>query len=498
MPLVARSFLVVTLAAASLLAGCNRAGQDGGVVQANYPVLPQADLDRREKVRRDLAVELKAQRQQLLAGRAQPVEAKPLPKRALQLAALATDDKPALSPTAQTQLALVTPSPVAITKPDIAEQDTAVPRERKGLQRFHAKLAALEDGRRAKPITILHLGDSHVASDSFSRGIRRAFQARYGDAGRGMVIPAKAFKYGVADQISMRASGAWKSRTALKIRKGGGFGLSGVSVTSAQNGAVMKLVARKQPFDEVRVTVMTGPKLGRFKVTVGNKSEIFSARAAKWGSKQVVMKAKGRRLSVTALGGGAVSVLNWSTLRNRPGIRYVNFGLIGATVSITQRFSEARMLADIKRLDPDLIIYGYGTNEGFQDGLKLSAYVKEAKVLTRKFLKAAPNADLVYVGAASGLRKRGKGKTCGGGWRTPPKLDAVRKAVRGLAKEQNAAYWDWAQFMGGRCGINAWAGQGLAARDRVHLTPKGYAKSAQAFARFLMRPSGAPVTVASN
>ncbi|MEL7229952.1 MAG: hypothetical protein AAGK38_08595, partial [Pseudomonadota bacterium] len=158
MPLVARSFLVVTLAAASLLAGCNRAGQDGGVVQANYPVLPQADLDRREKVRRDLAVDLKAQRQQLLAGRTEPVEARPLPQSPVQVAALSADDKPPISATAQTQLALATPTPVAITKPDIAEQDPVVPGERNGLQRFHAKLAALEDGWRAKPITILHLG----------------------------------------------------------------------------------------------------------------------------------------------------------------------------------------------------------------------------------------------------------------------------------------------------------------------------------------------------
>ncbi|MEM9732113.1 MAG: GDSL-type esterase/lipase family protein [Pseudomonadota bacterium] len=498
MNLVLRPVLLVALTAATVLAGCNRAGQEGKVVRANYPVPPQADLDQRAKVRRDLAVELKAQRSQLLAGRTEPVDRKPLPKTPFQLAALAAHDKPTLSGNAQTQLALATPAPITIAKPDLTERETAIPGERKGLQRFHAKLRALEEGRRAKPITILHLGDSHVASDSFSRGIRRALQARYGDAGRGMVIPAKAFKYGVADQISMSASGNWKSRTALKIRQGGGFGLSGVSVTSAQRGASMKIVARKQPFDEVRVTVMTGPKLGKFKITVGDKSETFSARASKWGSKQVVMKAKGRRLSVTALGGGAVSVLNWSTLRNRPGIRYVNFGLIGATVSITQRFSEARMLADIKRLDPDLIVYGYGTNEGFQDGLRLKAYVKEARSLTGQFLNAAPNADLVYVGAASGLRKRGKGKPCSGGWRTPPKLTAVREALRELAKEQNAAYWDWAQFMGGRCGIDTWASQGLAARDRVHLTPKGYAKSAKAFAGFLMRPAGAPVTVASN
>lgn len=484
-----RQMLSVTaLAVATLLAGCNGAGEETQIFRVSQPVLPQADLDRRAEVRRTLAGHLEAQRKQLIAARPAPVK----------VASLTPIAPPALSAQSEVQVALAAAPVASITKPALEERDTSIPNSRRGLDRFHAKLKALEDGRRAKPITILHLGDSHVASDSFSRGIRRALQAKYGDAGRGMVIPAKAFKWGVADQLEMTTSGTWKSRTALRVRKGGGFGLSGVSVSSAQKGATMKLVARKQPFDEARVTVMTGPKLGKFKITVGNKSETFSARASKWGSMQVVLKAKGRRLSVTALGGGTVSVLNWSTLRNRPGIRYVNFGLIGATVSITKRFSQARMLADIKRLDPDLIIYGYGTNEGFQDGLKVSANVEQARQLTEKFMDAAPDADLVYIGAASGLRKKGKGKRCDGTWRAPPKLEPLRAAVRDLAKKQDAAYWDWAAFMGGRCGVNQWVGQGLAAKDRVHLNGKGYAKSAKAFAGWLMRPENAPVSVASN
>ena len=52
------------------------------------------------------------------------------------------------------------------------------------LSRFYAKLAALKTGRRSEPVTILHIGDSHVAADSFTRGIRSRLQTRFGDAGR--------------------------------------------------------------------------------------------------------------------------------------------------------------------------------------------------------------------------------------------------------------------------------------------------------------------------
>ncbi|MEE9315443.1 MAG: GDSL-type esterase/lipase family protein [Rhizobiaceae bacterium] len=363
------------------------------------------------------------------------------------------------------------------------------------LGRFHAKLAALKAGARSKPITILHIGDSHIASDSFSRGIRTALQAQYGDAGRGMVIPAKAFKYGVADQVKLSALGRWRGQTASK-QKRGRYGISGVSVSSRSSRSSMTLQSKNGRFDWAGVTVATGPSQGAFTMKVGKVSKRFDAYSKRKGSKQFHVTAKGRTLVVVPGGGAQTTLLNWSTGKNRPGIRYVNFGLIGATLNITKRFNTQLVANDVRRLDPDLIIYGYGTNEGFNDGLKLSSYRKRASRYVARLKKNAPNADVIYLGAASGLRRRGNG-VCGG-WSTPPKLGPLRTAVRKLASSQGAAYWDWSRSMGGVCAVNKWAGQGLAAKDRVHLTSKGYRRSAAAFTKWLISPSASNVAVALN
>ena len=356
----------------------------------------------------------------------------------------------------------------------------------RGLSRFQAKLAALKSGQRSKPVTILHIGDSHVASDSFSRGIRRSLQAEFGNAGRGAVIPANAYKYGVADNVSLKASGSWYAKTALRS-KSGPYGLSGAQVSSRSSRASMTMTAKDGPFDWAEATVVTGPSQGAFDLVVGKTKKRFDAWSKNKGSKTFRLEIEGNTVKLSPAGGGRTSVLSWATGKNQPGIRYVNFGLIGATVNVTKRFDSTLMANDIRQLDPDLIVYGYGTNEGFNDRLDLKSYAKIARRFVGKLKSAAPNADVVYIGAASGLRRKARGgRTCGRGWWEPRRLNPLRTTMKNLAKKTGAAYWDWSKAMGGPCAVNRWAKWGMAAKDRIHLTSKGYEQSSQKFANWLM------------
>ena len=467
-----------------------------GLFAKKQPAVPTATQTQRETARQELAIRLQNQKKDLQAKNVAAV--KPVaPKESVDVSRLRpaakTSTVASLSPKPETSAAENSLNNVATVAsiPRVAPVKGAFG----PLGRFHAKLAALKSGQRKRPITILHIGDSHVASDSFSRGIRTSLQARYGDAGRGMVLPAAAFKYGVADQVKLSTSGRWRGNTALKSRRGK-FGISGVSVSSRSSKSSMTLKSKSGPFDWAEVTVAAGPSQGAFTMKAGTVSKRFDAYSKNKGSKTFRINARGRSLKVTPGGGAQTTILNWATGKNRAGIRYVNFGLIGATVDITKRFDKKLVANDVRRLDPDLIIYGYGTNEGFNDNLDLSAYAKRATRYVKTLKASAPNADLVYLGAASGLRKKGN-RACGG-WSVPRKLGPLRKTMRKLASQQNAGYWDWSAKMGGVCGINAWAKKGLAAKDRIHLTSKGYRTSANAFAKWLMQPSSSNVEVALN
>ncbi len=366
------------------------------------------------------------------------------------------------------------------------------------LGHFAAKLAALKSGRRTEPVTILHIGDSHIAADSFTRGIRKRLQQRFGDAGRGDVIPPDVFKYAYADQVSMSRSGSWRAATSLKT-KSGPFGISGVRLSSASTSAKLVMKTKTGPFDYGEVTIVTGPKAGGVVIEAGGRRERFSARAPREGARTVRLDARASSLVVRPAGDGTTTVLYWGTGKNRPGIRYVNFGISGATVDVTRRWNDAIVADNIRDLKPDLIVYGYGTNEGFNDNVDLAGYRRYVSGFLDHLAAAAPDADMVFIGASDGLTRRSRrGDACTGGYRSPPKLDGIRQTVHAIARARGAAWWDWSEAMGGRCSIDRWARSRLAARDRVHMTSAGYDKSAGLFVEALLTKAGRPAQVASR
>ena len=360
------------------------------------------------------------------------------------------------------------------------------------------ELASLRDGTRLKPITIVHMGDSHIASDAFSRGIRNGLQAEYGNAGRGAILPAKAFKWTRADGVKMSTSGTWSSANSLTT-KTGPYGLSGVRVWSSSSNAKMNLAATGQGFDWAEVTVLTGPQQGKVTISAGGQSKTVNAAAPTRGSKVIRVKAYSKTASVSPAGGGRTTVLNWATGREEAGVRYVNFGIVSATAHLQKRWDKKLIANDIKHLNPDLVVWGYGTNEGFNSNLDMNAYRNQVSSIYNTVSAAAPKADWLFLGPASGLSRRGKAAGHCNGYRIPLKLGAVRSTLQDFAAENGRHFWDWNAAMGGDCAIDQWArfNPKLALSDRVHLNRAGYQKSADALVAHIKKLVDKPQVVAA-
>ncbi|MCA9605497.1 MAG: hypothetical protein KC619_07870, partial [Myxococcales bacterium] len=76
------------------------------------------------------------------------------------------------------------------------------------LDAFHASLAA---GRRTR---VMVWGASHTAEDRFTGYLRDALQARYGDGGPGLVMPARPFELYDHRGVAIAEQGAW---TLLRV-----------------------------------------------------------------------------------------------------------------------------------------------------------------------------------------------------------------------------------------------------------------------------------------
>lgn len=395
----------------------------------------------------------------------------------------------------------------------------------KKLTGFHRALRALEGGLRHRPVTILHLGDSHIASDRFSGDLREMFQERFGGAGRGLMMPGYPFPYYRARGVRFDKSGKWSSANSFK-RAGGLYGLTGVRLTTREKNAQLSLASLTGPFEWAEVSFLTGSGQGSAVVSVDGKGKVAEMKRSEPEVLRVRIEHKGSRLDIRAQGDGPVTVLSWAVGQNRPGVRYINLGIPGATADTPRLWDAEFVAADVARLEPDLIVLGFGTNEGFNDGLDANAYEARVEKLTDDLLRASPASSLAIIGPADSARfprfaKGKKNAPCRalddserrnyrklwrarsaklGRWHAPPKLDAVRGALSRVADQRKAHYWDWASAMGGPCAVHDWvrAKPRLATPDHVHITRAGSRRSARLFFASLMEGYDMPAKLASR
>jgi len=401
--------------------------------------------------------------------------------------------------------------------PAVKDAPASVADTKGGLSGFYTALVRLESGQRSTPVVVVHLGDSHIAADRFSGDLRQQFQRRFGDAGRGLVQPGKAFKYFNARGVSTQQSKGWKAANSF-FDDTGPYSLTGVRLEVARAGEVLKLTVDKpHRQQEIEVAFLSRPEAGSVEVKAGGKTQKLNLTNAK--SRIQRFKTSARSLSIKTLDARPVAVLGWSSYSPNRGVRYVSLGLPGASADVMARWDTSLVMADLKYLKPDLIILGYGTNEGFKDDLNAAAYQWHFEALAASLKKAANNPSLLVLGAPDSTRLPKYARKQGGSpgckalsrdevaqyssllqqksvtlarWHAPPGLARVRAAQKRAAQNLNAAYWDWSQVMGGQCGTFRWASAkpALAYGDNVHFNDAGSKRAAAALYRFLMKGYG--------
>lgn len=379
----------------------------------------------------------------------------------------------------------------------------------KSLASFYAALAALSSGRRTHPISILHLGDDHIAYDRFAGALREHLVNRFGSAGRGLMMP------GLFPLRGMKAdrAGQWTIQSAAS-GAAGPFGITGVRMTAASSDAWLRFTAAQGSFDWAEVTFMTGRGFGTALVSLDGDARLIPTAAAAANETSIRISSKSRELLIKPRGDGPISVLSAATGTNTLGIAYSNLGLAGATAAAPAKWDANFAANDLQKLSPDLILLEYGTREGFDDALDVKQYETSLRATVGRLKELAPQAAILIAGPPDAARLPGFAGAAGAQvcralnpqeaasyahmmndgderlshWHSPPMLEAVRAAQRRIAAASGAYFWDWARYMGGPCSIHAWASSTppLAEPDHITLTEAGDERSARALFAELM------------
>ena len=388
------------------------------------------------------------------------------------------------------------------------------------LQKFFAALADLEGGQRQRPVTILHLGDSHVSGDRLDAHLRILLQSRFGDAGRSLLPPAGITKGYRARGLRFETSGGWTGASAHES-SAAVLGLTGVQATAASPQAEMSVTVIEGRFDSVEVAVLSGPDRGAANILVDGRTHSVVTRAAEIGVQRVRLPTPGATVTLKPAGTGPITLLSWSLHNSRMGIRYASVGMLGHGIEAIERLDELVLVDDLRALRPDLIIVGFGGTEAQDDRLKVASYGERFSGLLRLFGRVSPEASIVVLGppdsnqvpefaarlrisTSTGCRALSlqeaqehdsllaAGDERLARWYPPPRLDDIRKVLQRTATANHAYYWDWSRVMGGACGIHAWVHSKpeLALPDHVLLTDEGYQRSARALFTELMQGYG--------
>ena len=421
----------------------------------------------------------------------------------------------AMSHTGETDVPRIAPLPA---KNALAALDAVTPGQGAPFPTGASAYGALEaDVFAAHRLNVLQLGDSHTAADLFTGHVRERLQQVFGLGGEAYIVPGKPHGGVRSALFDADASEGWTYEALQKpdaARQR--FYLSGFNAVARRAGAALTFRSRGgRPYDRASVAFLKEPGGGRAEVLVDGASagavnldgpantraqvDIAAATAgAPHGFHEIVVR---------AATDGAVTVTGVQVARDGDGVSFVSLGFPGATVQLLQKLTNDNLAEDFRRLQPDVVVLAFGTNEGFNDNLDVPTYIAQYEQIVRQMMQIRPGVRIVIVGPPDAARPNGVchaagvGQACGqgaqvaaedggGGCRypTPPKLSLVRDAQRKLADKLGAWFWDWSSVMPGPCGAQTWAAANppLMARDYVHMTLEGYKQSADRFADFLI------------
>lgn len=398
----------------------------------------------------------------------------------------------------------VSPAAPGVTKPGRAKPP--VLENAAALGPFFERLAALER-RDVQRVRVLWIGDSHVAADLLTGHARRLLQARFGDAGPGLVMPGDPWRYFHHERAVSRGDGAFETAglgrdrdvvvdplvglwgVALVPRGAGSASLEGTfgvaeveALAPAGEGCLAVSIDADTAFGgDLGGAVRGAPTpCARVEGSVLRGSAVLafvSPREADEGP---------HRLEVRDACGGAVRLLGADLRSGRPGVLVDSVGINGAELEWIGREDRELRRALLARLDPALVVVSFGTNDMGRPDLVREEYAATATDLLRALREDAPGAALLVTGPLDrGSRSRSVARLLA---RNEP---AVIDALRFAARANDAAFVDQRALMGGDGAIRAWARRRLAGRDLVHLSRAGYERVASDLVGLLLRASDA-------
>lgn len=351
------------------------------------------------------------------------------------------------------------------------------------LSLFYAKLRQLDSIHTSKVDTlpfdgphrvhIIHFGDSHIQAGFLSDVIMRHLHTRFGNAGRGLVVPHKLCGSNEPRDYAIRAvpgrCGQWTSARVVNAKSALPIGISGVSVQSST--AANRLLLCTLPIDD-----SLDYSFNKVRVFHGKYAPIIEADdslSAGLGAPDIIydfntdidLVATVDSLELHTYADGKFAkgpIYGFSLENGHDGILYHALGVNSACYLHWGRQQE--VIRQSAALEPDLIILSMGSNEASGNSFNDDVFYREIDRFVAPLRETNPEASILLTAPAQAFKKG-----------TPnANFERVSRTLKRYAQNKGVAFIDVYTATGGEGSAKEWAAHDLMGRDKIHYTEEGY------------------------
>ncbi|MDR2999964.1 MAG: GDSL-type esterase/lipase family protein [Fibromonadaceae bacterium] len=341
---------------------------------------------------------------------------------------------------------------------------------------FFERLIQFEADTAGK-INVVHIGDSHVQSNSFSNAMRRLLQRTFGNGGYGFVFPYRFNRPGSSSgTFRFITDTQWqvcRNNQLSRCDQGTEFGLSGYGLSTASEEFVVKLevVDSRFMFNTIKVVSPDTPSTFNLAAKNGTDTSLFKPLKYQQEKQHVAEYRQDELVSeIYLVPAKKQPIYNFNGIileRDDKGLIYHNIGTVG---SMASHFNATPLFFEqLPVLTPDLFIVSFGTNESFS---RISAenFINNMDLLIANIRKLSPNVPVIVTTPPTSLLRDGRPNTF------------VEEYSSALMQAADFAVWDLYSFTGGFMGAIENPAATNLTQDNIHYTVQGYNNQGTAFA----------------
>jgi lysophospholipase L1-like esterase len=331
---------------------------------------------------------------------------------------------------------------------------------------FKNKIDSLKRGELTK-VRILHIGDSHIQPDNFSGIVRKRFQRKFGNGGRGLVFPYGLAKTNGPKDFFVSSTTSWTNQWIIHYPFKFNVGLPGIGIKSMLDSGSIRLNFVK---DTLRSPFTKGFILYSFQHDENgliSVNQTFKKKSNSNAFDTLFFDFKTLQSQLEIQYSGSQLLLHATYFENdKPGVIYNASGVAGARYIDYLR--NENFVKQLHLFQPDMLIVSLGTNESFDPTFTVESFRQHVDSMFTIIKNKLPQSTVLITLPSENYRVKNNVLV------QNDRIVIISEILRQESVRYGFSIWDLKKAMGGEGSMLTWKKSGLVNKDHIHFLRKGY------------------------